>query len=73
VELVTSGQHRRCIIPQAANTVIAPEDGRNYPLKHVELIEIINNKIIIVVSIWLFIKLFIIHQHVYKISTVNLY
>ena len=57
MELLTSGQHRRCIIPQAANTVIAPEDGRNYPLKHVELIEIINNKIIIVVSSWLFILL----------------
>ena len=37
----------------------APEDGRNYRPKHVELIEIINNKIIIIiVSIWLFILLY---------------
>jgi len=34
----------------------APEDGRNYRPKHVELIEIIN-KIIIVASSWLFILL----------------
>jgi len=34
----------------------APEGGRNYRPKHVELIEIIN-KIIIVASIWLFILL----------------
>ena len=34
----------------------APEDGRNYRSKHVELIEIIN-KIIIVASSWLFILL----------------
>jgi len=32
----------------------APEDGRNYRPKHDELIEIIN-KIIIVVSSWLFV------------------
>jgi len=32
----------------------APEDGRNYRPKHVELIEIIN-KIIMVTSSWLFI------------------
>jgi len=31
-----------CIIPQAVNTVCAPEDGRNYRSKHVELIGIIN-------------------------------
>ena len=36
---------------------IAPEDGRNYRPKHVELIEIIN-KIIIVASSWLFILLY---------------
>ena len=35
-----------------------PEGGRNYRPKHVELIEIINNKIIIVVSSWLFILLY---------------
>jgi len=34
----------------------APEDGRNYHPKHVELIEIIN-KIVIVASCWLFILL----------------
>jgi len=34
----------------------APEDGRNYRPKHVELIEIIN-KIIIVASSWVFILL----------------
>jgi len=34
----------------------APEDGRNYRPKHVELIEIIN-KMIIVASSWLFILL----------------
>jgi len=35
----------------------APEDGRNYRPKHVELIEIIN-KIIIVASSWLFMLLY---------------
>jgi len=35
----------------------APEDGRNYRPKHVELIEIIN-KIVIVASSWLFILLY---------------
>jgi len=54
--LVTSRQHRRCIIPQAVNKSIAPEDGRIYSPKHVQLIEIIY-KIIIVASSWLFIKL----------------
>jgi len=58
-------KHRRCCL-QAASSVhyttsckqsSAPEDGRNYRLKHVELIEIIN-KIIIVVSSWLFILLY---------------
>jgi len=48
--LVSSRQH----IPQAVNKSSAPEDGRNYLLKHVELIEIIN-KMIIVASSWLFI------------------
>jgi len=43
-------KHRRCCL-QAASS--APEDGRNYRPKHVELIEIIN-KIIIVASSWLF-------------------
>jgi len=40
-------------IPQSS----APEDGRNYRPKHVELIEIINKIIIIVASSWLFILL----------------
>ena len=35
----------------------APEDGRNYRPKHVELIEIVN-KIITVAAIWLFILLY---------------
>ena len=35
----------------------APEDGRNYRLKHVELIEIIN-QIVSVASSWLFILLY---------------
>ena len=39
---VTGQQQRRCIIPQTVNTVCAPEDGRNYRPKHVELIGIIN-------------------------------
>jgi len=50
--LPASRQHRRCFIPQCS----APEDGRNYRPKHVELIEIIN-KIIIVASVWLFVLL----------------
>ena len=45
-------QHRRCYIPQSS----APEDGRNYRPKHVELIEIVN-KVIIVASSWLFVLL----------------
>ena len=40
-------QHRRCIIRQALNTVSAPEDGRNYRPKHVELIGIINKPILL--------------------------
>jgi len=48
---------------QAASSLLyttqssAPEDGRKYRLKHVELIEIIN-KITIVASTWLFILLY---------------
>jgi len=52
--LVTSKQHRRCFIPQAVNSISAPEDGRNYRPKHVELMEFINKIIIIVASSWLF-------------------
>ena len=44
---VTGRQHRRCIIPQAVNTVRAPEDGRNYRTKHVELIGIINKLLLL--------------------------
>jgi len=47
--LVTNRQHRQCIIPQAVNTSSAPEDGRHYRPKHVELIEIVD-KVIIVAS-----------------------
>ena len=50
-------QHRRCFLPQAVKQSSAPEDGRNYRPKHVELIEIIN-KIIIVASSWLFMLLY---------------
>ena len=42
---VTSLQHLRCIIPpQVVKTTqsSAPEDGRNYRPKHVELIELVN-------------------------------
>ena len=39
---VTGRQHRRCIVPQAVNTVYALEDGRNYRPKHAELTGIIN-------------------------------
>jgi len=52
--MVTSRQQRRCIVPQAVTQSSAPEDGRNYPPKHVELIEV-TNKIIIFASIWLFV------------------
>ena len=51
--LVTNRQHRRCFIPQSS----APEDGRNYRPKHLELIEIINNNFT-VASSWLFILLY---------------
>jgi len=43
--------HRQCCLLAQCS---APEDGRNYRPKHVELIEIIN-KIITVASSWLFI------------------
>ena len=54
--------HRRYCLQAASSALYttsckqssAPEDGRNYRPKHVELIEIIN-KIIIVASSWLFI------------------
>ena len=51
--------HRRCclLVDQHAVEPSAPEDGRKYRPKHVELIEIIN-KIIIVASSWLFILLY---------------
>jgi len=56
--LVTSRQNRQCLITQTVTQSSAPEDGRSYRPKHVELIEIINDKII-VASSWLFIlKLF---------------
>ena len=43
----TGRQHRRCIMPQAVNTACAPEDGRNYRPKHVELIGIINKPLLL--------------------------
>ena len=48
-------KHRRCCLQAKESS--APEDGRNYRPKHVELIEIIN-EIIIVASSWLFILLY---------------
>ena len=42
ISSILSRQHRRCIIPQAETQSGAPEDGRNYRPKHVELIVIIN-------------------------------
>ena len=45
------------------HSLSAPEDGRNYRPKHVELIHIVN-KIIIVASSWLFILLLsMMHGH----------
>jgi len=49
--LVTSRQHSRCFIPQ--NVKSALEVGQNFFPKHVELIDIIN-EIIIVAFSWLF-------------------
>ena len=40
-------QYRRCIIPQAVNTVYAPEDGWIYRPKHVELVGIINKLLLL--------------------------
>ena len=39
---ITGRHHRRCIIPQGVTQSSAPEDGRNYHPKHVELIDVIN-------------------------------
>jgi len=40
---VGNSQRRRCFLPEAVKTQSsAPEDGRNYRPKHVELIEVIN-------------------------------
>ena len=47
----------------------APEDGRNYRPKHVELIEIIS-KIITVVSSWLFILL--LKSYFHTVGTVRI-
>ena len=44
---LTSRQYRRCILPQAVNTVYAPEDGRNYRLQHVALSGIINRPLLL--------------------------
>ena len=40
----TGRQHRGCFIPKAVN---APEDGRNYRPKHVELIGIITKSLLL--------------------------
>jgi len=55
--LVTSRQHRQCFIQQTLTQSSAPEDGRNYRPKDVELIEIFN-KISTVASSWLFLLLY---------------
>ena len=47
-------KHRRCCLLVTSGKSSAPQDGRNYSPKHVELLEIIN-KIITVASSWLFI------------------
>ena len=44
---VTSRKHRGCIIPQAVIESSAPEDGRNYRPKHVELIGIITKPLLL--------------------------
>ena len=44
---VAGRQHGRCIVPQAVNTVCAPEDGQNYRPKHFELIGIINKPLLL--------------------------
>ena len=43
----TGQQHCRCVIPQAVNTVSAPEDGRNYRQKYVEQSIIINKPLLL--------------------------
>ena len=55
---LTSRQHRQCIIPQAVNTVCAPEEGRNYRPKHFELIGIINKPLLLHLF-WLFMLLYL--------------
>ena len=40
-------QHFRCIVPQSVKQSSAPEDGRNYRSKHVELIDITNNVLLL--------------------------
>ena len=72
--------HRRCCL--LAESIVgalyhklktqssAPEDGRNYRPKHVELIEIINNKIIILASSWLFILLYHFRSSVINRTTI---
>jgi hypothetical protein len=44
---VTDREHGRCIIPQAVTQSSAPEDGRKYRPKHVELIGIINKPLLL--------------------------
>jgi hypothetical protein len=40
-------EHRQCIIPQVVTKSSAPEDGRYYRPKHVELIGIINKPLLL--------------------------
>ena len=45
----TGRQHRGCNIPQAVTQSSAPEDGRNYRPRHVELIGIINKPLLLLI------------------------
>ena len=42
-----SRKHRGCIIAQAVTQSSAPDDGRNYRPKHVELIGIVNKLLLL--------------------------
>jgi len=53
-------QHRRCIIPQSS----APEAGRNYRPKHVELIVIINKICYCCIRLAVYNILSVLHGHI---------
>ena len=74
-------QHRPCIIPQAVNQSSAPEDGRNYRPKQVELIEIINKSLLLHLVGYLYywqmgfnsvfkglIRIFLLYVFIYKVT-----